>query len=380
MDHHDTRDDATLVALVLAGQREAFGPLLMRYYPSVARLARRLLGPTLEAQDVAQETALQALLRLHSLHEPARFGAWLHAIAANLARMALRQRRRTLSLDALRDGTTVAVLWAAEAPAPEEVRAAREVHDAIVAALNELSLVNREAVIGFYLDGYSYVELAELLGVPVSTVKGRLFFGRRQLRRTLKPVADEVLRPDRRPRKERAMEAPELVEVTIDAIRREERVDPDTAASSSYRTVILREKNGDRILPIWIGHWEADAIEMAIRGQQPNRPMTHDLTLRLLESLDAQVRRVVVTPIAENTFYADITLAQGGETQQLDARPSDALALAVRAGAPVYATRTLLDSTGGPDDDAFWEKQRAAVRKHRASSAGAPAGETPTAE
>src|SRR5262245_46203941 len=223
MHHDDTPDDAVLVALTLAGERAAFEPLLLRYYPSVARLARRLLGPTIEAQDVAQESALQALLRLDQLHEPARFGAWLHAIAANLARMALRQRRRTLSLDALndplmgagRDGVQHAVLWAAESPSPEDVHAAREVHDAIVAALGELSLVNREAVIGFYLDGYTYVELAELLGVPVSTIKGRLFFGRRRLRRTLQPLADEVLRPDRRPRKERAMETPDTVAVKI---------------------------------------------------------------------------------------------------------------------------------------------------------------------
>ena len=189
--HDDSSDDAALVARTLEGEREAFGPLLLRYYPSVLRLCRRLLGPASEAQDVAQEAALQAFLGLAQLHEPDRFGAWLHAIAANLARMALR-RRRLLSLDALTDGAPLAVLWAA-VPAPEEIHAAREVHDAIVAALGELSSVNREVAIGFYLEGYSYAELAELLGVPVSTVKGRLFKGRRQLRRALAPVANDVL-------------------------------------------------------------------------------------------------------------------------------------------------------------------------------------------
>src|SRR5689334_13354117 len=103
MDHHaDTRSDASLVALALAGERETFGSLLLRHYASVARLCHRLLGPTPEAQDIAQEAALQAFLRLGELQEPARFGAWLHAIAANLARMELR-RRRVLSLDALPD-------------------------------------------------------------------------------------------------------------------------------------------------------------------------------------------------------------------------------------------------------------------------------------
>jgi len=163
--HTDTRSDATLVTLVLAGEREIFTPLLLRYYTSVARLCRRLLGPTPEAQDIAQEAALQAFLRLGELQDAARFGAWLHAIAANLARMELR-RRRTLSLDAVPDGAAMIVLWAAGPHTPEEVHAARELHDTIVAALSELSDVNREVVIGFYLAGYSYAELAELLGVP----------------------------------------------------------------------------------------------------------------------------------------------------------------------------------------------------------------------
>lgn len=354
----DNRDDATPVALVLAGEHELFGTLLLRYYPSVVRLCQRLLGPTLEAQDVAQEAALQAFLGLAGLRDPARFGAWLHAIAANLARMALR-RRRILSLDALSDGAPLALLSAADAPTPEEVHAAREIHDAIVAALNELSAVNREAMIGFYMEGYSYVELAELLGVPVSTVKGRLFKGRQQLRRALAPIAHEVLKPDRRPRKELVMEPPELVEVKIEAIRTSWHQRPSW---HQHRVVILREEGTNQVLPIWIGHFEADAIELSLKkgglavdaltGKEIQlRPMTHDLALRLLETLGAQVQRVVVNKLVENTFYAEITLAQGEQVYQVDARPSDALALAVRTGAPVYVARTVLNTAGADLDD-----------------------------
>src|SRR5436190_16911208 len=306
---NDDRDDTALVELTLAGQPEAFEPLLLRYYSSVVRLCRRLLGDTLAAQDTAQEAALQSFLNLGRLHEPSRFGAWLHAIAANLARMAL--RRRTLSLDAADEGAPTAVLWAARLPSPEESHAAREVHDAIIAALNELSAVNREAVIGYYLEGYSYVELADLLGVPISTVKGRLFFGRRQLRQALKPVADEVLKPDRRARKEPEMTTPELVEVKIDSIRSEQIAIGSAESPTSHRAVVLRDERDGRILPIWIGPWEADAIEMALQGQQTARPMTHDLALRLLESLGAQVQRVVMTKLAQSTFYAEVTLSQG---------------------------------------------------------------------
>ena len=233
MDHHaDTRSDASLVALVLAGERETFGPLLLRYYASLARLCQRLLGPTPEAQDVAQEAALQAFLRLGELREQARFGAWLHAIAANLARMELR-RRRILSLDALPDGAAMIVLWAAGPHTPEEVHAAREVHDTIVAALSELSEVNREVVIGFYLE-----------------------------------------------------------------------------------------------------------------GTQPHRPMTHDLALRLIEPLGGMVQRVVINRIADSTFFAEITLVANGQTHIIDARPSDAIALAARNSASIYVARSVFDTAG----------------------------------
>jgi RNA polymerase sigma-70 factor (ECF subfamily) len=268
MNHHtDTRGDATLVRLVLAGERETFTPLLLRHYTSVARLCRRLLGPTPEAQDIAQEAALQAFLRLGELQDAARFGAWLHAIAANLARMELR-RRRALSLDAVPEGAAMIVLWAAGPHTPEEVHDARELHDTIVSALSDLSDVNREVVIGFYLAGYSYAELAELLGVPVSTVKGRLFKGRRQLRRTLAPTVHDVLKPDRRPRKEHRMEAPELVEVMIPEIR--------TNPASNHHVVVLRPNGDERILPICIGSFEGEAIKMALEGTHPQLPIKHD--------------------------------------------------------------------------------------------------------
>jgi RNA polymerase sigma factor (sigma-70 family) len=358
--------DTALVARTLAGEREAFSPLLLRYYPSVLRLCGRLLGPA-SAQDVAQEAALQSFLNLAHLQEPARFGAWLHAIAANLARMELR-RRRLLSLEALGDGAPLTMLWSASAPTPEEVQATREVHDAIVAALGELSTVNREVVIGFYLEGYSYAELAELLGVPVSTVKGRLFKGRRQLQRTLEPLAYEVLKPDHRQRKELIMDAFELVEVHVDSMQ--------ARTELNHRVVVLRAASEDLILPIWIGPFEADAIAMALEGQQPSRPMTHDLTMQLLETLKTRVQRVVVNKIVDNTFYAEITLAQDGHDHLVDARPSDALALAVRAGTPIYVARAVLEAAGGPDNEAFWEQATASLRRwHELHAQGTQATE-----
>jgi RNA polymerase sigma factor (sigma-70 family) len=358
--------DNALVARVLAGEREAFGPLLQRHQTSVARLCRRLLGAAPEAQDVAQEAALQAFLGLARLQEPERFGAWLHAIAANLARMALR-RRRTLSLDALalQEGGPLGgrLLWQAGPPAPEEVQAAREAHDTIVRALRELSPANREAVIGYYLEGYSYPDLAELLGVPVSTVKGRLFKGRRQLRHSLEPLAYDLLKPDHRMLKERSMTTNDLVPMMIDSIRED----------MQHRVVLLRQDGGDWCLPIWVGQFEANAIKDALEKKQSARPMTHDLTLRLLEPVGAQVRRVVVNTIVDNTFYAEITLAAGEGEQRIDARPSDALALAVRTNVPIFATRALLEAVGA-QAGAGWQPTEVEWQGRQALSVPVPMG------
>jgi RNA polymerase sigma factor (sigma-70 family) len=173
---YDYEGDATLVTKALAGNREAFSTLASRYSMSVLRLCVRLLNDPIEAQDVAQEAILQAFLGLNRLQQPSRFGAWLHAIAGNLARSSLR-RQRPMSFEGLDESGRTGLQRAELFPNLEKVVAMRETHDTIVAALRELSIVNREAVVGYYIQGYSYVDLASLLGVPVSTVKSRLFKG-----------------------------------------------------------------------------------------------------------------------------------------------------------------------------------------------------------
>jgi uncharacterized protein len=168
------------------------------------------------------------------------------------------------------------------------------------------------------------------------------------------------------------VEASELVEVTIQEIR----INPEL----EHRVVILRANGDERILPIWIGPFEADAIKMALEGTQPDRPMTHDLTIRLLTSLGAQVRQVVVNKIVDNTFYAEITTMIGEQQHLVDARPSDALALAVRAGVPIYAARGVLDYAGGPDDDAFWMAMAEKVRQFHARASLPDEAQQPIAE
>ena len=109
--------------------------------------------------------------------------------------------------------------------------------------------------------------------------------------------------------------------------------------------VLLRTSEGRTYLPIWIGHPEAAAILMKLQGATTPRPMTHDLVTDMLEQLDAQVTRITVTELKENTFYASITLAQNGSEIEIDSRPSDAIALAVRAEAPIYANERVIEES-----------------------------------
>jgi uncharacterized protein len=101
--------------------------------------------------------------------------------------------------------------------------------------------------------------------------------------------------------------------------------------------VLLKTVDGNRFLPIWIGHPEAASILMKLQGATTPRPMTHDLLCSMLGELEVRCTQIAVTELRENTFYASITLSVNGREMEIDSRPSDAIALAVRAGAPIFA-------------------------------------------
>ncbi len=110
--------------------------------------------------------------------------------------------------------------------------------------------------------------------------------------------------------------------------------------------LLLRERDGNRYLPIWIGTPEATAIALALEGVETARPLTHDLMKTVLDTLGADVERVDVTSLDDGTFFADLVLDSDGELLTISSRPSDAIALATRTGAPVFAASALLDEAG----------------------------------
>ncbi len=109
--------------------------------------------------------------------------------------------------------------------------------------------------------------------------------------------------------------------------------------------VLLKTADGNKFLPIWIGHPEAAAILMKLQGASAPRPMTHDLLADMLEQLDAEVIRITVTELRENTFYASITVQQNGSEIEIDSRPSDAIAIAVRSDAPIFAAERVIEES-----------------------------------
>ena len=141
-----------------------------------------------------------------------------------------------------------------------------------------------------------------------------------------------------------------LVEMQIESVR--------VHMLSNRHVVILKDPAGDRYLPIWIGAWEASAIAMRLQGLQAERPLTHDLFAAALDRLGVRVERVVISELAEETYHARIHLERDGVQVEVDARPSDALALAVRAEVQVFAAEEVLAQAGlssDPDEESAGE-------------------------
>ena len=132
-----------------------------------------------------------------------------------------------------------------------------------------------------------------------------------------------------------------LIEMTIKGLM----LDPITNSP----IVILKDKDGDRVLPIWVGLFEANAIALQIENVATPRPMTHDLLRNIITDLEGRVDRIVVSDLKENTFYAVVHLTVRGERVAVDARPSDAIALALRTRAPIMVEETVIENAKNVD-------------------------------
>jgi hypothetical protein len=127
-----------------------------------------------------------------------------------------------------------------------------------------------------------------------------------------------------------------MIEVKIDSIR--------VSLMSQHRVVVLKDVDTDRYLPIWIGPFEADAITIQLQGVQVARPLTHDLLKSIIDEMGATISHVTVSELKNDTFFARIVMDVNGQSMEIDARPSDAIALAVRANAPLFVAEDVMSA------------------------------------
>ena len=141
-----------------------------------------------------------------------------------------------------------------------------------------------------------------------------------------------------------------MIKVTIDSVR--------ASLLSQHRVVVLKEEGMERYLAIWIGPYEADAITIKLQGVEVARPLTHDLVQQSISKLGATVSHILVNDLHDDTFYARINVNVNGHKLEIDSRPSDAIALAVRANAPIFVTEDIMAQAGiTPETDVSEETQ-----------------------
>jgi RNA polymerase sigma factor (sigma-70 family) len=342
------RDDV-IVSRVLGGDKTAFAALVDRHRPEALRLAGRLLRGRHDAEDVVQEAFLHAFLGLSRLRSPERFRGWLLGIVLNLARSRWRARP-DYPLEAWAGGLMIADPLVLDAePSPEVVHESRELHRLVMDAIATLPVEQRDTVELHYVEGLKLWEIASLTDAPVGTVKARLHRARARLRAALA----EAVTVGRR-----ALDTAEegfMVEVTVeDVVVRSPKAEPavwmtgpqQTSRLDYWRVVLLRERAGERVLPIWLHPHDGDWIAMRLIGLEFIRPIPHDLITRLLQIGDLRVERVAVTGIREDIFYASLWIRAGDTLHEIDARPSDALAIALECGAPIFVAEETFRQAG----------------------------------
>jgi RNA polymerase sigma factor (sigma-70 family) len=342
----DSDDDANLVARVLAGDRSSFGILIDRHRAGALAFARRLVSRA-DAEDVVQDALIAAFLAIGNLRAPERFKSWLLGIVINLCRTRLRLRREGYFDDRYGGRAISGFRREDAAPSAEFIQETRELHRMISDAVGALPSEMQEMVRLHYVEGLKLSEIAVLIEVPLGTVKARIHRARERLRIAL---ASEIgLATNREPKGGDSM-----IEVTVDDVvvrspKNEEAkwlADGKDYKLGFTRVIMLKERSGKRVLPIWIGAGEGDIIAMLLANISAVRPTPWDLTARLLEVGEMKIERVAVIALRGITYIATMWINAKGKISEVDARPSDAVTLALRAEAPIFVTAEAFEQAG----------------------------------
>ena len=313
--------------------------LLRRHGDTAVALAARVLGSPDLARDAVQEAAVAAMTDLGRLRSPERFGAWFCGITLNVARRWLRQLRPEV--------TGLSVDLPAAGPGPAEAAEAADTAARVREAIGSLADGQRHAVRLFYLQGLSHREVAAELGISVGAVKARLHQARAALAPKLSPLR-EAQEEDTVTEGTAGTPAgtTRWAEVRVAEIRRSEEEDP----RARKHVMILAEVGGDRTLPIWIGPAEATVLALALESVETPRPFPYKLAAGLVEAAGSRVSEVRITRLSDAIFYACVVVPGPGGPREVDARPSDAVNLAVVCGAPILLNSELFEIVYPPGE------------------------------
>jgi len=323
------RTDRELVILSRQGDKEAFGCLIERYQPLAGRIALRMVSVQDAAQDLVQEAMLRAYLCLKDLRNEESFRSWLYGIVLNVAKSYLRdQKRRARFSEALSDDQPEGQWNSSSASQdPQQIAVERELHSLVLSAIEELPQSYREAARLYYYESLTLHEVAAITSASPGAIKVRLHRARHYLREKLSRAYPEI-KPGMIPKDRRKNMIKAKV---VDIVKRDEKF-----------IVILQDEAQEKILPIWVAQPEGTAIAMGIRAFPMPRPMTFDFMIHLIDALGAQLEEVRVEVLKDSIFYGIAKVRIGNEVKEVDARPSDVLALAVRSGSPIYVAEEVM--------------------------------------
>lgn len=329
-------DENDVASAARGGDRAAFAALFEAYRPMLAALCWRALGDPHLVEDAVQEAALRALLSLQRLRQPGQFGAWLGGIALNVCRDWLRRRpREAWSWESLVGGYR-APEPLTEAPDPAELVVDEEIATRVRSAIADLPPGQRAAVALFYLSGFSLAETAAHLEISPGAVKTRLYKARAGLRLSLADFQEDIVTD--------TTTIAEPVDVRVVEVQRIRRGEGDGALVQGH--VVLQEIRGTRSLTVWIGEWETTAMALRLEGVELPRPGPYALTGSLLRSIGGEIREATIERLVGDVFYATVRVEGPGGAATIDARPSDAINLALLAGAPIRVAREVLVAAG----------------------------------
>jgi RNA polymerase sigma factor (sigma-70 family) len=327
--------DSELVALARSGDEDAFGQLIERYQQMVRRIALGMVTHEEIARELAQEALLQAYLSLDHLRDISRFKSWLYGIVLNVCRSYIRdQKVNPYSLEAMMGGMYRDLLYyPAPVIDPEEIVEQRELHNTVLQAVQELSPKDRAATLLFYHEQLSMREIAAILGVSITAVKGRLHRAREQLRERLLPVYAGT------EHKSTTAERNEIMpQVKVAAVIENTEI--------RQNAIVLLDETAQRVLTIYVGPPEAMLIAMGHTEIAPPRPMGIHLLINLLRATGMEFEEARIETLKDEVFYAVAKFRNGAAVHELDARPSDAIALAVLLDRPIYAAEEVLVRVG----------------------------------